>query len=128
MDPVILSDLAECLQRHRSPGIIDIHHLRTIRSGRFHHVDAHLVIPEYWNIAHAHEICHAFETEAVRDYQFDGEIAFHLDPCKRAYCAACRMADCPIRQTEYVRQEPFTVASLITGPKPTIGNVEASYV
>jgi cation diffusion facilitator family transporter len=119
VDVDVLSDLAECLQRNRTPGIIDIHHLRTIRSGRFHHIDAHLVIPEYWNISHAHMICDTFESEVVSDYSFDGEIAFHLDPCKRAFCSACKMADCPIRRHEYVKQNPFTVASLIAGPQPT---------
>jgi cation diffusion facilitator family transporter len=119
VDMEIVSDLSECLQRNRTPGIIDIHNLRTIRSGRFHHVDAHLVIPEYWDISHAHNICHVFEAEVVKDYSFDGEIAFHLDPCKRAYCSACRMLECPIRQQEYIKQEPFTVATLISGPEPT---------
>jgi cation diffusion facilitator family transporter len=128
MDMGVLTDLAECLQVNRTPGIIDIHHLRMIRSGRFHHVDAHLVIPEYWNISHAHSICHAFETDVVKDYAFDGEIAFHLDPCKRAYCAACKMMECPIRLQEYVKQDPFTVTSLIAGPQPTNENIETSYV
>lgn len=118
-DESVLGDLAECLQQNRGPGIIDIHHLRTIRSGQFHHVDAHLVIPEYWHIAHAHTICHAFEAEVVKDYAFDGEIAFHLDPCKRQYCSACKMADCPIRRHEYLQQKPFTVISLISGPQHT---------
>jgi len=28
--------------------IIRVHHLRAIRAGRFHHVDAHSVMPEFW--------------------------------------------------------------------------------
>jgi cation diffusion facilitator family transporter len=119
VDTDVLQELAEALQQNRTAGVIDIHHLKIIRSGRFHHVDAHLVIPEYWNIAHAHTVCDEFEAQVVQDYPFDGEIAFHLDPCKRAYCRECKMADCPIRRTPFEKQEPFTVAHLITGPKPT---------
>jgi cation diffusion facilitator family transporter len=117
VDTEVLTDLSQSLQKNRVPGVIDIHMLRTIRSGRFHHVDAHLVIPEYWDISHAHEVCEDFESNVVRDYAFDGEIAFHLDPCKRAYCRHCKMADCPIRRHAFENQTPFTVESLTGGPQ-----------
>ncbi|WP_413289103.1 cation diffusion facilitator family transporter [Bdellovibrio sp. HCB337] len=117
VDTEVLSDLSQALQKNRVSGVIDIHQLRIIRSGRFHHVDAHLVIPEYWNISHAHNVCDDFESSVVRDYTFDGEIAFHLDPCKRAYCRNCKMEDCPIRRHAFENQKPFTVESLTGGPK-----------
>lgn len=119
VDVEVLSDLCASLQKNRVSGVIDVHHLRTIRSGGFHHVDAHLVIPEYWNISHAHNVCDDFESSVVRDYAFDGEIAFHLDPCKRAYCRHCKMEDCPIRRHAFETQPPFTVESIIGGPQIT---------
>lgn len=128
MDMGVLTDLAECLQRNRTAGIIDIHHLRMIRSGRFHHVDAHLVIPEYWDISQAHGTCHEFESQVVSEYSFDGEIAFHLDPCKRTYCTSCKMMECPIRVKEFINQKPFTTASLISGPQNYKEDVETSHV
>jgi cation diffusion facilitator family transporter len=118
-DPEVLIDLAKALEKNRTPGIIDVHNLRIIRSGRFHHVDAHLVAPEYWDISHAHAVCHEFEKVVVRDYPFDGEIAFHLDPCKQAYCSRCAMLDCPIRQAPFKAIRPFTPETLIAGPQPT---------
>jgi cation diffusion facilitator family transporter len=118
-DPEVLKELAEALQKNRGAGIIDVHNLRMIRSGRFHHVDAHLVVPEYWDISHAHLVCHEFEKEVVRDYPFDGEIAFHLDPCKRSYCSRCAMLDCPIRRAVFQATLPFTPNSLSSGPQPT---------
>ncbi|MBK9323121.1 MAG: cation transporter [Bdellovibrionaceae bacterium] len=127
VDRDVLSDLAECLQRNRAPGIIDIHHLKIIRSGRFHHVDAHLVIPEFWNISEAHGACHSFESQVVEDYAFDGEIAFHLDPCKRAYCVSCKMADCQVRRGTFVKQPPFSVESLISDPQPPSETSESIY-
>lgn len=111
-DSEVLMDISQSLQKNRREGIIDIHQLRMIRSGRFHHVDAHLVIPEYWNILEAHKVCEDFESEVVRDYAFDGEIAFHLDPCKRNYCSHCNVNDCPIRRFPFETQIPFTVESL----------------
>lgn len=118
-DEDILSDLANSLNKNRTAGIIDIHHLRTIRSGRFHHVDAHLVVPEYWDIAHVHGVIEEFEDHVVRDYDFDGELAFHLDPCKKSYCAVCDVEQCPIRQEPFRQAPHFTVKSLTGAPQPT---------
>ena len=118
-DEDILSDFALALEKNRIPGIIDLHNLRIIRSGHFHHVDAHLVVPEYWNIAHVHEVTHDFERQVVQSYNFDGEIAFHLDPCKKSYCVTCHVTDCPMRERPFEEARPFTVKSLTDGPRPT---------
>lgn len=119
VDEDSLKNLTESLEHNRKPGIIDIHHLRIIRSGSFHHVDAHLVVPEYWDISKVHSETHEFETRVVQDYTFDGEIAFHLDPCKKSYCEICNVENCPIRQVEFKSLRPFTVKSLTDGPSPT---------
>ncbi|KYG69268.1 cation transporter [Bdellovibrio bacteriovorus] len=118
-DEEILEDLTDVLAKCREPGVIDIHHLRIIRSGRFHHVDAHMVIPEYWDIVKAHDLIHRYESCVVAAYKFDGELAFHLDPCKKSYCRACDVLTCPIRQQPYESLRPFTVKSLTDGPRPT---------
>lgn len=118
-DTSALQKLADSLEKCRRPGIIDIHHLRAIRSGRFHHVDAHLVVPEYWDIAHVHDVEQEFETAVVKDYDFDGELALHLDPCKKSYCRICDVENCPIRQEEFQGLRPFTLKSLTEGPRPT---------
>lgn len=118
-DEQVLADLAASINKNRRPGVIEIHNLRTIRSGRFHHVDAHIVVPEYWDVAEVHSFTHNFEADVVRDYEFDGELAFHLDPCKKSYCAVCDMPNCPIRQLPFTETRPFTVKSLTSGPQPT---------
>jgi cation diffusion facilitator family transporter len=118
-DENILQNLTASLEKHRRPGIIDIHQMRMIRSGRFHHVDAHLVVPEYWDIAYVHEFTDGFEKAVVKDYEFDGEIVFHLDPCKKSFCATCLVKDCPIRVEPFISARPFTVKSLTGGPHPT---------
>lgn len=118
-DDEVLNNLAEALEKNKRPGIIDIHHLRIIRSGRFHHVDAHLVVPEYWDISHVHELNHSYEVQVVNDYKFDGELAFHLDPCKKSWCKICEVANCPIRQVPFEEARPFTAKSLTEGPQPT---------
>jgi len=118
-DEQILEDLAKALRKNRISGVIDIHHLRTIRSGRFHHVDAHLVVPEYWDVSRVHELTQEYEDRVVHDYEFDGELAFHVDPCKKSYCIICDVAECPIRQRPFKELRRFTVKSLTDGPHPT---------
>lgn len=119
IDENTLSNLNAALNKNRRPGIIDIHELRVIRSGRFHHVDAHLVVPEYWDISKVHSETRDFEDAVVRDYVFDGEIAFHLDPCKKSYCSECNVENCPIRLAPFKALRPFTVKSLTGGPRET---------
>ena len=117
VDTKSLEALGMAMMKNLAPGIIDVHRMRVIRSGAFHHVDAHLVVPEYWDVAHAHSVTHNFEMDVVRDYPFDGEIVFHLDPCGRAYCSHCDVFDCPIRVREFKNRQEFTVDHLISEPR-----------
>lgn len=119
IEPGALQDLAKCFVSHRRPGIIDIHHLKLIRSGRFHHVDAHLVVPEFWDISQAHAAMEEFEKAVVNSYEYDGEIAFHLDPCERKYCQACDLENCSVRQEKFQQLKTYSAASLIQGPSVT---------
>lgn len=115
----VLENLTRALQKNRRPGIIDVHELRIIRAGRFHHIDAHLVVPEYWDILRVHALGNAFEADVVRDYEFDGELAFHVDPCKKSFCSVCAVPDCPVRRAPLQQERTFTVKSLTGRPQPT---------
>lgn len=117
MEPAALMEIATAFQKCRTPGFIDIHKLKVIRSGRFHHIDAHIVVPEYWDVSHAHEIVHELELNIVKNYPYDGEVAFHLDPCKRRHCDHCDMSDCKVRQKDFVAYKAFTTQNLIKGPE-----------
>ena len=86
-DTLLLARLLTALNACMVPGIIRIHNLRAIRSGRFSHIDAHLVVPEFWSVERAHETADAFERQVIAAGGLEGEIVFHTDPCRRAYCA-----------------------------------------
>jgi cation diffusion facilitator family transporter len=116
VDKQSLENLCRSFNKHLVPGLIDIHQLRMIRSGSFHHVDAHLVVPDFWDVVKVHAESHEFETQVVSSYPFDGEIAFHVDPCQRLYCKRCSLADCPIRVEPFVEAYPLTVDRLIKPP------------
>lgn len=115
-----LEKLAGIIKKYRKPGVIDIHHLRMIRSGNFHHIDAHMVVPEFWDVEKAHVMGHEFEKNVVRDYEYDGEFAFHMDPCQRLYCSTCKVADCKIRKVPFTYERELTKDHMIKGPQYTV--------
>ncbi len=116
VEPESLMNLAQAFQKHRQPWVIDIHQLKVIRSGKFHHIDAHLVVPEFWNVLRTHDNMVDFERQVVETYHFDGEIAFHIDPCERKYCDFCEMEACPVRAQEMISCRKMTSDTLVRGP------------
>jgi cation diffusion facilitator family transporter len=116
VEPQSLSELASAFEKHRENWICDIHNIKVIRSGHFHHIDGHLVVPEFWDVAKTHQLSSEFERKVVEDYPFDGEIAFHIDPCERKYCEQCPVEDCPIRAKKRITLKKFTAESITGGP------------
>jgi len=112
-DQSVMERLAQAFRKNKTTGVIDIHKVKIIRSGRFHHIDAHLVVPEFWSVAQAHLQTHDFEQGVLRDYLFSGEIAFHLDPCRKEYCRSCALSECPIRVEIFERAREFSGEQLI---------------
>ena len=115
-DHETLSNLASLFEKHYVSGIIDIHYTRVIRSGAFHHIDCHMVIPEFWSVAKAHEFSEKFEADLVKDYPIKAELHIHLDPCRAVYCENCDLKDCPIRKKEFIKRNSFTNLELMTAP------------
>jgi cation diffusion facilitator family transporter len=113
-DDRLLERLVAAMESERSPGIIRIHRLRAIRSGRETHADAHVIVPEYWTVDQAHDTVADFEHRVFAQPAIDGEIVFHLDPCMRALCESCEMPDCPVRQTPFSSRLALTVAEVTT--------------
>jgi cation diffusion facilitator family transporter len=108
-DTKLLAELVGAFESRRDPGLIRIHSLRAIRAGRFTHVDAHLIVPEYWTVEQAHRVVDSFEQRVLDSCSVEGEIAFHTDPCGRALCRVCEMMDCPVRQAPLAARPPLTV-------------------
>ncbi len=97
--------IANLFEKHYRPGVIQIHFTRVIRSGSYHHIDCHMVVPEFWTVLEAHDFTERFEKAVIQDYPVDGELHIHHDPCRRAFCESCEVSGCPIRQAEFVRRK-----------------------
>lgn len=117
-DTLLLNRLLGVLGGHVGQGIIRVHHLRAIRAGRFHHVDAHLVVPEFWSVDRAHEVAEDLAERVIRKLGVDGELIFHTDPCHRAYCPMCDLDDCPVRREPFKARPPLTLEEAVQPDMP----------
>jgi divalent metal cation (Fe/Co/Zn/Cd) transporter len=117
-DTTLLGKLVDAINDNLTPGIIRVHYLRAIRAGRFTHVDAHLVVPEYWTVDQAHEAADGFERRVLATLPFEGELAFHTDPCRQLYCATCDVQECPIRVAPFTGRQAMTVQEAVTPDIP----------
>ena len=109
----LVKRLVAVINKVRPTDVLAIHELRTLRSGRYTHVDIHMVIPEFYGIAQGHELAEAFGRTVVHEAAIEGELHTHVDPCLRAYCSQCAVHPCPIRL------EPKTQESSITMEEAT---------
>lgn len=108
-DPQLLRQLVQVLGPRVRDGVVRVHHLRAIRAGRFHHISAHLVVPEFWTVERAHDTAEALAASVLRDIGGEGDITFHTDPCERAYCSKCDLEACSVRRQPFLGLEPLTV-------------------
>lgn len=94
-------------------GVITVHGLRAIRSGRYTHVDVHLVVPEYLPVAEAHDKTERFENKLITASGLEGELHVHIDPCRRKYCTRCTDSKCPIRVEPLIAALPLTAEEAV---------------
>ena len=117
-DTGLLGRLREVLDRRLGGGVIRVHHLRAIRSGRFHHVEAHLVVPEFWSVDRAHDLSERVAAEVIEELGVDGELVFHTDPCHRVYCAMCDLDDCAVRREAFRGRPGLTLDEAVQPDVP----------
>lgn len=116
-DLATLERILSIILRDRTPEWIDVHHLRSWRSGEIFHVDFHLTIPFYWKIDEAHLFQKKILTRIREDLGQGTQVLIHLDPCVPPVCCTmCQVSPCSERRREFVSRREWTVATL-TGPE-----------
>jgi cation diffusion facilitator family transporter len=112
-DPELLRRLVAALGPRIGAGVIHLHYLRARRAGRYHHVDSHLVVPEFWPVERAHAVSDALAASVIRALGVEGELVFHTDPCRRAYCKVCDVAECAVRVEPFVARPALTLEEAV---------------
>jgi cation diffusion facilitator family transporter len=97
-DPKLLENLIEAMNRVRPNDVIALHELRTMRSGRYTHVDIHVVMPGHYPLSKNHDLVEHFGKEAILEAGVEGELHTHIDPCQQALCKDCAVDECTLRQ------------------------------
>jgi cation diffusion facilitator family transporter len=104
-DPELLDEICDLLSRHKKEMWIDIHRLRSWRSGKEVHVDFHLILPKDLPLEEGHR--EVKELEAVFSEHFGGmsDILIHLDPCLEPECPVCGHDRCDIRREGKIHEK-----------------------
>lgn len=79
-DPDLERRIHLAFEAERDPAMRGLHEVRTIRSGRHVHVDAHVYVPAHWTVSQAHQALEHMEAGMRRRLALNAEIALHLDP------------------------------------------------
>jgi len=120
-DESLLREILDALNRVRLPEWIDIHHLRSWRSGERRFVDFHMMLPRYWDIERAHLVQHTVEEIVLSHLNAPGEVIIHVDPCRDGACYLCGVAKCPIRAQEQTENTPFILEIALGDPRYPTG-------
>lgn len=108
-DPAMLEKVLTAMNRVRTWDILALHEMRTFRSGRYTHVDVHIVVPEFYPVRQAHDLCERFGETVLKEGGIEGEVHTHVDPCCRLYCDRCPAEDCAIRKVPRTLDATFTL-------------------
>ncbi|TCW25725.1 cation diffusion facilitator family transporter [Dietzia cinnamea] len=78
--------IEEVLERHREPGRVDFHELRTRESGKWRFVEFHALVPGQWSVERGHDLVETVEQE-IHAALPNSHITTHLEPIEdeRAY-------------------------------------------
>ncbi len=99
MDLNTLKAIIDLLQKNRPPQWVDLHNLRVIRYGSLMHIDAHLTLPYYQQVADADREIHAMEDLIKTQFGDAVELFIHIDGCMPYQCHLCAMPDCKKRKS-----------------------------
>lgn len=117
-DEALLGEIVDALEAARRPEWIDVHSLRSFRSGAIHHADLHLVVPRFLDAERLHDVDHEIRG-ALRfgpdPSHASGELLLHFDPCRPRHCPGCAFEPCPVRAATFAGRAAFTLERAIRG-------------
>jgi len=108
-DMPLIKEVIKLLQARRQPQWIDLHNLRVIQYGSMLHVDTHMTLPWYYQVADADREIHAVESVIREHFKNEVELFIHIDGCMPYQCKLCSVDPCPVRQEAFRQQLEWTV-------------------
>ena len=81
-------------------------------------VNENVVVPEFWTVLEAHDAVARVEKWVLEHWKHPAEIVFHVDPCRRAYCARCPVEPCAVRVAPFTGRPDVSRESIVGPPAP----------
>jgi cation diffusion facilitator family transporter len=108
-DPGLVEKIVGAINRIRPRDVISVHELKTLRSGRYTHIDVHIVVPSHYSLERGHDLAEGFGDLLIDVLGIEGEAHTHTDPCRAALCRACAVEPCRARSAPCPPLPPLTV-------------------
>lgn len=119
-DPELLQEIIKVLEENRRTEWIDVHNLKIQQFGASLHIDAHITLPWYYSLRDAHKEMEKMIILLAGRVKRNIEFNFHMDDCKPISCPVCRIADCPVREQDFVKKVTWTPENVTCGDKHTV--------
>ena len=102
---------------------MDLHNLRVIKYGNVLHVDCHLTVPWYLNVAQAHDEIDELSSLIRREFGESLELFVHSDGCLYFQCHICDKKACHVRQHDFKREVTWTADNVLQNKKHGLEDV-----
>lgn len=121
-DDKLIQELIDQLNKQRRINWIDLHNVRIIKYGPTLHIDCHLTVPWYFNVAEAHHEIDLFQELITTHFGDRVEIFVHSDACQPFSCAICHKAECKVRQQPYEKTVHWNLKNIKQNTKHDINS------
>ncbi len=116
-DMELLAKMVELLNNNRRDNWVDLHNLRVIKYGNVLHVDCHLTVPWYLNVAEAHNEVDHLGALIRKNFGESLELFVHSDDCQYFQCHLCDKDACPVRQHDFKKEIIWTMQNVLENKK-----------
>lgn len=118
-DPDLLNQIIRVLEENRRTEWIDVHNMKIQQFGAHLHIDAHITLPWYYSLRDAHSEMEKTILLLVNNIDRTIEFNFHMDDCRPISCSICQIADCPVRENDFVKRIIWTPENVTCVDKHT---------
>ncbi|NML58075.1 cation diffusion facilitator family transporter [Chryseobacterium cheonjiense] len=118
-DPDLLNQIIKVLEENRRTEWIDVHNMKIQQFGANLHIDAHITLPWYYSLCDAHNEMEKMIILLAKNTKRSVEFNFHMDDCKPISCPICQIADCPVRERDFIKRVTWTPENVTCVDKHT---------
>lgn len=112
-DQQLLQEMISYINKNRMENWVDLHNFRVIKYGSVLHIDCHLTVPWYLNVAEAHNEVDQLAALIRDQYGPSVEFFVHSDGCRPFQCPLCSKKDCPVRKSPFEKTIPWTLRNVL---------------